>query len=66
MQLRKMADHPYLFEGVEDRSLDPNGDHLITVCMGRRRSKRIELWQDGPVRQAIEEIKRTRISSPAL
>lgn len=32
MQLRKMADHPYLFEGVEDRSLDPNGDHLITNC----------------------------------
>lgn len=30
MQLRKAANHPYLFDGVEDRSLDPYGDHLIT------------------------------------
>ncbi len=28
MQLRKAANHPYLFDGVEDRTLDPNGDHL--------------------------------------
>lgn len=32
MQLRKVCAHPYLFEGVEDRSLDPFGDHLITNC----------------------------------
>jgi SWI/SNF-related matrix-associated actin-dependent regulator of chromatin subfamily A member 5 len=29
MQLRKAANHPYLFEGVEDRTLPPYGDHLI-------------------------------------
>lgn len=29
MQLRKAANHPYLFDGVEDRSLDPFGEHLI-------------------------------------
>lgn len=28
MQLRKCSNHPYLFEGVEDRSLPPYGDHL--------------------------------------
>ena len=32
MQLRKATNHPYLFTGVEDRSLDPMGDHLITNC----------------------------------
>lgn len=30
MQLRKCCNHPYLFDGVEDRSLDPFGEHLIT------------------------------------
>jgi SWI/SNF-related matrix-associated actin-dependent regulator of chromatin subfamily A member 5 len=29
MQLRKCANHPYLFEGVEDRSLPAYGDHLV-------------------------------------
>ena len=32
MQLRKCCGHPYLFEGVEDRTLDPMGEHLITNC----------------------------------
>ena len=32
MQLRKACNHPYLFNGAEDRSLDPMGDHLITNC----------------------------------
>lgn len=32
MQLRKCANHPYLFEGVEDRSLDAFGEHLIQNC----------------------------------
>jgi len=32
MQLRKCCNHPYLFEGVEDRSLDPLGEHLIDNC----------------------------------
>ena len=32
MQLRKCCNHPYLFEGVEDRTLDPLGDHLINNC----------------------------------
>ena len=32
MQLRKATNHPYLFEGVEDRSLDPMGSHLIDNC----------------------------------
>lgn len=32
MQLRKCCNHPYLFAGVEDRKLDPLGDHLITSC----------------------------------
>jgi len=30
MQLRKCCNHPYLFEGVEDKSLPPFGDHLVT------------------------------------
>mmetsp|Transcript_2589 Transcript_2589/g.5909 ORF Transcript_2589/g.5909 Transcript_2589/m.5909 type:complete len:921 (-) Transcript_2589:134-2896(-) len=29
MQLRKAANHPYLFEGVEDRTLPVFGEHLI-------------------------------------
>ena len=30
MQLRKACNHPYLFDGVEDKTLDPFGDHLCT------------------------------------
>eukprot|EP01048_Picozoa_sp_COSAG05_P028094 COSAG05_NODE_8538_length_695_cov_0.600671_2_plen_95_part_00 len=29
MQLRKACGHPYLFDGVEDKSLDPFGEHLV-------------------------------------
>lgn len=29
MQLRKAANHPYLFDGVEDKRLDPFGEHLV-------------------------------------
>jgi SWI/SNF-related matrix-associated actin-dependent regulator of chromatin subfamily A member 5 len=36
MQLRKAADHPYLFNNVEDRTLDPSGDHLYQNAFGRR------------------------------
>lgn len=32
MQLRKCAGHPYLFPGVEDRTLPPLGEHLINHC----------------------------------
>lgn len=32
MQLRKCCNHPYLFDGMEDRSLDPFGDHVVTNC----------------------------------
>jgi SWI/SNF-related matrix-associated actin-dependent regulator of chromatin subfamily A member 5 len=32
MQLRKTANHPYLFSGVEDRSLAPLGEHLVENC----------------------------------
>jgi len=32
MQLRKCAGHPYLFPGVEDRTLPPLGDHLVSNC----------------------------------
>lgn len=32
MQLRKCCNHPYLFDGVEDRTLDPFGEHLIKNC----------------------------------
>eukprot|EP00871_Galdieria_phlegrea_P001679 jgi/Galph1/2511/GphlegSOOS_G1164.1 len=32
MQLRKCCNHPYLFDGVEDRSLDPFGEHVIESC----------------------------------
>lgn len=32
MQLRKCAGHPYLFPGVEDRSLPPLGEHLVQSC----------------------------------
>ena len=35
IQLRKVAGHPYLFDGVEDRSLDPMGEHVITVIIGQ-------------------------------
>lgn len=32
MQLRKCCNHPYLFEGVEDRTLEPLGQHLVDNC----------------------------------
>ena len=32
MQLRKCCNHPYLFPGLEDRALDPLGDHLYANC----------------------------------
>lgn len=32
MQLRKCAGHPYLFPGIEDRSLPPLGEHLVENC----------------------------------
>merc|ERR1711871_252016 len=32
MQLRKCCNHPYLFPGLEDRTLHPMGDHLYTNC----------------------------------
>ncbi len=32
MQLRKACAHPYLFDGVEDRSLPVLGEHLVTNC----------------------------------
>jgi SWI/SNF-related matrix-associated actin-dependent regulator of chromatin subfamily A member 5 len=32
MQLRKCCGHPYLFEGVEDRTMDPLGEHLVQNC----------------------------------
>jgi SWI/SNF-related matrix-associated actin-dependent regulator of chromatin subfamily A member 5 len=32
MQLRKCAGHPYLFPGVEDRTLPPLGEHLVQSC----------------------------------
>jgi len=32
MQLRKCAGHPYLFPGVEDRTLPPLGEHLVGNC----------------------------------
>lgn len=32
MQLRKCAGHPYLFPGVEDRTLPPLGEHLVSNC----------------------------------
>lgn len=32
MQLRKCVNHPYLFDGIEDRSLDAFGEHLVQNC----------------------------------
>ena len=32
MQLRKVCAHPYLFEGIEDRTKNPFGEHLIDNC----------------------------------
>ena len=32
MQLRKVADHPFLFAGVEDPNAPLHGDHLVTTC----------------------------------
>jgi SWI/SNF-related matrix-associated actin-dependent regulator of chromatin subfamily A member 5 len=32
MQLRKACNHPYLFEGMEDRQQDPLGEHLVANC----------------------------------
>lgn len=32
MQLRKCAGHPYLFPGIEDRTLPPLGEHLVKNC----------------------------------
>lgn len=31
MHLRKVCDHPYLFEGVEDPSNPSHGEHLVTT-----------------------------------
>jgi len=36
MHLRKACNHPYLFEGLEDRNLDPMGDHLWKNCAKMR------------------------------
>jgi SWI/SNF-related matrix-associated actin-dependent regulator of chromatin subfamily A member 5 len=36
MQLRKVCNHPYLFEGVEDEGLPEIGDHLINVSSKMR------------------------------
>ena len=32
MQLRKCCNHPYLFPNIEDRTLNPLGDHLYENC----------------------------------
>lgn len=32
MQLRKCVNHPYLFDGIEDRSLDAFGEHVVLNC----------------------------------
>ena len=32
MQLRKVACHPYMFEGVEEENADEYGEHLVTNC----------------------------------
>lgn len=32
MQLRKVCLHPYLFKGVENLELDPQGAHLVESC----------------------------------
>ena len=45
IQLRKVAGHPYLFDGVEDRSLDPMGSHVIDVGEDDE-SDSVELWED--------------------
>ena len=45
MQLRKVAAHPYLFNGVEDRTLDPMGEHVITVGADERpESRTVVRW----------------------
>jgi SWI/SNF-related matrix-associated actin-dependent regulator of chromatin subfamily A member 5 len=36
MQLRKVCNHPYLFDGVEDENLPEIGDHLINVSSKMR------------------------------
>ena len=46
IQLRKVAGHPYLFDGVEDRSLDPMGTHVIDVGNDCGEDLSIELWKD--------------------
>jgi SWI/SNF-related matrix-associated actin-dependent regulator of chromatin subfamily A member 5 len=30
MQLRKVCNHPYLFDGVEEKGLPPLGEHIVT------------------------------------
>lgn len=32
MQLRKCCDHPYLFEGVEEKNTEEFGEHIVEVC----------------------------------
>ncbi len=32
MQLRKVCNHPYLFEGVEDANAPVLGEHLVEAC----------------------------------
>lgn len=58
MQLRKACNHPYLFEGVEDRTLDPMGEHLVQNCgkmvlldkLLRRLKERGHRWGGGSQR----------------
>ena len=32
MQLRKVCNHPYLFEGIEEEGQEVFGEHLVTNC----------------------------------
>ncbi len=31
MQLRKVCNHPYIFENVEEEGIDPMGEHLVKM-----------------------------------
>jgi SWI/SNF-related matrix-associated actin-dependent regulator of chromatin subfamily A member 5 len=56
MQLRKAANHPYLFEGVEDRSLPVYGEHLV-VNSGKM------ILLDGLIKRLLSQDSRILIFS---
>ena len=44
MQLRKVCNHPYLFDGVEEEGSQLLGEHLVLVLPNKTLIKIKEFW----------------------